>query len=99
MLIGFFKILFLFNSFNIFPFIYTIKRDICVYVPYSRPNGWTEWADFFLCGYSWVGQRLKERFECKHENYNIFVKFFFTFNILFNLIEYRTAIIFNASLN
>jgi len=60
----------------------------------AGPNGLN-----FLCGYSWVGQRLKERFECKHENYNIFVNFFFTFNILFNLIEYRTAIIYNASLN
>ena len=23
------------------------------YVPYSRPNGWTEWAEIF-CGHSWV---------------------------------------------
>ena len=24
-----------------------IKQVIRMYVPYSRPNGWTEWADIF----------------------------------------------------
>ena len=36
--------------------IYIKKQDIrnlYTYVPYSRPNGWTEWADTF-CGHSWV---------------------------------------------
>ena len=35
--------------------IYIIKQDIhiCIYVAYSRPNGWTDWADKF-CGHSWV---------------------------------------------
>ena len=30
--------------------IYIIKQDIHTYkyVPYSRPNGWTKWAEFFL---------------------------------------------------
>ena len=28
--------------------IYMIKQDIHIYLPYSRPSGWTEWADFFL---------------------------------------------------
>ena len=27
--------------------IYTIKQDIRIYVPYSRPNGWTDWAEIF----------------------------------------------------
>ena len=34
-------------------YIYTIKQEIRIYVPYSRPNGWTEWAEF-VCGHSWV---------------------------------------------
>ena len=25
--------------------IYIIKQDIRIYVPYSRPYGWTDWAD------------------------------------------------------
>ena len=35
--------------------IYIIKQDIHIniYVAYSRPNGWTDWAEFF-CGQSWV---------------------------------------------
>ena len=33
--------------------IYIIKQDIRIYVTYSRPNGWTVWAEFF-CGHSWV---------------------------------------------
>ena len=34
------------------PFIfYIIKQDIRLYVPYSRPNGWTDWAEIF-CGHS-----------------------------------------------
>ena len=32
---------------------YIIKQDIRIYVPYSRPNSWTEWAEFF-CGHTWV---------------------------------------------
>ena len=27
---------------------YMIKQDIQIYVGYSRPNGWTEWADIFV---------------------------------------------------
>ena len=30
-----------------------IKQDSHIYVPYSRPNGWTDWAEIF-CGHSWV---------------------------------------------
>ena len=33
--------------------IYIIKQDIRKYVPYSRPNGWTDWAEIF-CGHSGV---------------------------------------------
>ena len=29
--------------------VYVIKQDIGIYVVYSRPNGWTEWAEIF-CG-------------------------------------------------
>jgi len=25
-----------------------MKQDIRIYVPYSRPNGWNEWAEFFV---------------------------------------------------
>jgi len=32
---------------------YLIKQDFRICVPYSRPNGWTEWADIF-CRQSWV---------------------------------------------
>ena len=38
--------------------IYIIKQDIRIYVPYSRPNGWTDWAEIF-CGHSWVAGGLK----------------------------------------
>ena len=33
--------------------IYIIKQDIRIYVPYSRPNGWTDWAEN-CCGNSGV---------------------------------------------
>ena len=36
--------------------IYIIKQRhsyIYTYVAYSRPNGWTEWAEIF-CGHAWV---------------------------------------------
>ena len=32
---------------------YIIKQDSHIYVPYSRPNGRTDWAKIF-CGHSWV---------------------------------------------
>ena len=58
-----------------------IKQDILIYiyVVYSRPNGWTDWADFF-CGHSWVAgecYRLKklEFFDPKY----FFQKFYFNF--------------------
>ena len=34
-------------------YIYIIKQDSHIYVPYSRPNGWTDWAEIF-CGHSGV---------------------------------------------
>ena len=37
-------------------------RHSYIYVTYSRPNGWTDWAEFF-CGHSWVAggcYRLKD---------------------------------------
>ena len=43
-------------------YIYIIKQDIRIYVPYSRPNGWTDWAEIF-CGHSWLAggcYRLKK---------------------------------------
>ena len=33
--------------------IYIITQDIRIYVPYSTPNGWTEWAET-LSGHSRV---------------------------------------------
>ena len=38
-----------------------IKQEIYIHVAYSRPNGWTDWAELF-CGHSWVARgfhRLK----------------------------------------
>ena len=32
-----------------------IKQDIHIYVAYSRPNDWTEWAEI-SCGHPWVFQ-------------------------------------------
>ena len=39
---------------SIIPIIYMTKQDIRIriYVVYSRPNGWTEWAETF-CVHSW----------------------------------------------
>ena len=28
--------------------IFMIKQDIHIYVAYSRPDGWTDWAEIFL---------------------------------------------------
>ena len=42
--------------------VYKMKQDIQIYAAYSRPNGWTEWAEF-LCAHSWVAEgccRLKK---------------------------------------
>ena len=52
--------------------IYIIKQDIRIYVPYSRPNGWTEWAKIF-CGHSWVAGGC---YRLKNQNF-FFPKFFF----------------------
>ena len=27
---------------------YKVRQDIRIYVPSGRPNGWTEWAEFFF---------------------------------------------------
>ena len=57
--------------------IYIIKQDIRIYVPCSRPNGWTDWADIF-CGHSWVAggcYRLK-KFKFFFQNF-FFRKFFY----------------------
>ena len=44
--------------------IYIIKQDIRIYVPYSWPNGWTDWAEilwghskFFYFYFFFHGQR------------------------------------------
>ena len=59
---------------NIFINLYNKPRHsyIYVYVLYSRPNGWTEWAEI-LCGHSWVAGAKKIRND----------KFFFKFIIFF----------------
>ena len=38
-------------------YIYIIKQDICIYinVAYSRSNGWTDWAEFFVDTHGWLG--------------------------------------------
>ena len=35
------------TTFFFIKLIYLIKQDIRIFVAYSRPNGWTEWADIF----------------------------------------------------
>ena len=35
--------------------IYIIKQDIRIYVAYSRPNGWTDWAELLLNTHGWPG--------------------------------------------
>ena len=35
--------------------IYIIKQYIRIYIPYSRSNGWTEWADFFVDTHGYSG--------------------------------------------
>ena len=59
--------------------IYIIKQDSHIYVPYSRPNGWTDWADIF-CGHSGVAEgwhRLKK-------NSKIFFKIYFFSTFFFH---------------
>ena len=41
------------KMFTIHMFIFILKQDIRIHVPYSRQNDWTKWADIF-CGHSWV---------------------------------------------
>ena len=53
-----------------------IKQDICIHIPYSRPNGWTEWADFVLENpwVPWGKHRLKGSEICIFQKSNIFFK-------------------------
>ena len=30
-----------------------LKQDIRLYVPYSQPNGWTDWAEIFVDTHGW----------------------------------------------
>ena len=61
---------------------YIIKQDSHIYVPYSRPNGWTDRAEIF-CGHLgavWGGYRLKKSKFFFLENFfvkNFLFKFFF----------------------
>ena len=54
---------------------------ICTYVAYSRPNGWTEWADIF-CGHSWLASGF---FRPKNE----FVFNFFFVNFLLQIFVFH----------
>ena len=58
--------------------IYIIKQDIRIYVPYSLPNGWTDWAKNF-CGHSWVAEGCYTLKKCEFCFFfkNYFFKFFF----------------------
>jgi len=50
--------------------IYKIKQDIHIYVAYSRPNGWTEWAEFF-------SEHLWVAVECYRPNiFSLYLKSF-----------------------
>ena len=53
----------------------SIKQDIHIYVAYSRPNGWTDWANFF-CGHSWL-KKIEILFSKKILFQIFFSKFFF----------------------
>ena len=33
-----------------------------IYVPYSRPNGWTDWAEIFVDTHGWPGVKKFETF-------------------------------------
>ena len=41
------------ESFYIYIVIYIIRHVIHIYVAYSRPNGWTDWAGFFVDTHRW----------------------------------------------
>ena len=63
--------------------IFIIKQDICIYVHYSWPNGWTDWAEFF-CGHSCeAGECLRlnkiRNFFLQHFFFENFFKHFFTY--------------------
>ena len=42
--------------------IYIIKQDIRIhiYVVYSRPNGWTDWAEIFVAGGCYRLKKMKK---------------------------------------
>ena len=40
-----------------------IKQDIRIYVAYRRPNGWTDWAGFFLLTLMGGGGHRLKQFE------------------------------------
>ena len=49
------------------------KKDIRIYVAYSRPNGWTDLAKI-LCGHLWVARGCY-----KIKKSKLFLQFFFNF--------------------
>ena len=62
--------------------IYIMKQDIHIYAAYSRPNGWTEWADIF-CRHSWVaGGCFGLKIIGFFQNFNLFFNFFYSYFFL-----------------
>ena len=57
-------------------YIFIIKQDIRLYVPYSRPNGWTDWAEIFW-GRSWVAGGCYRQKKIVFSNIFFFDNFFF----------------------
>ena len=51
--------------------IYIIKQDIRIYVPYSRPNGWTDWAEIF-CVHSRVAMGVTKAKKNRKEKFPTF---------------------------
>ena len=54
--------------------IYIIKQDIRIYVPYSRPNGWTDGLKFFVDTHGWPGVSKAK----KNRKFFFFKIFFFS---------------------
>ena len=61
------------------PYNKTRHSYIYIYAAYSRPNGWTEWADIF-CRHSWVaGGCFGLKIIGFFQNFNLFSIFLFLF--------------------
>ena len=58
--------------------IYIIKQDDRIYVHFSRPNGWTEWAEIF-CVHTCVASGVSKAKKCFFFFADNFTSFWITF--------------------